>query len=230
MKQEYISEGKTIEDAINAACQKLGMDRDNVEVEVVETPSKGFLGFGSNNAKVKIIYEESLGVEKKAKDFLEGVFNHMGLKMPNMKIETEGKDLKIDLDGDEMGTAIGRRGEVMDALQYLTSLAVNKNKEDDYCRVMLDIEHYRDKRRQALGELAQRVAAKVIKYKRNMTLEPMQAYERRIIHSALQDNKEITTYSIGEEPHRKIVIAYGTQKSGESENRGYNKNNYRSRH
>lgn len=230
MKQEYVSEGKTIEDAIVAACEKLEIDRDSVEVEVLETPSKGFLGFGSNNAKVKVIYEESSGAEKKAKEFLEGVFEHMGLKIPNMNMQTEEKELKIELDGEDMGAVIGRRGEVLDALQYLTSLVVNKDKEEEYCRVMLDIENYREKRKKALEELAERVAAKVIKYKRNMTLEPMQAYERRIIHSALQNNKEISTYSIGEEPHRKIVVAFGMQKSGESENRSYGRNNYRSRH
>lgn len=211
MKQEYISEGKTIEEAILSGCEELNIDRDDAEVEVLETPSKGFLGFGATNAKVKITYEAPSNFEEEAKNFLEGIFERMNIKQPSYSIKKEGNELKIELEGEDMGTAIGYRGETLDALQYLTSLTVNRNKSEEYVRVILDIENYREKRKQVLENLAKRMAGKVIKYRRNVTLEPMQAYERRIIHSSLQSNENITTYSVGSDPHRKIVIAYNAQ-------------------
>lgn len=213
MKKECISTGKTLDEAILAGCQALGVDRDMVSVEVLETPSKGFLGIGAQDAKVRLTYE--LTTADKAVSFLSEVLSTMGL---DAKVDAEmGEgELSVKLSGENMGLIIGRRGETLDALQYLTSLVINKG-EDEYTRVILDTEDYRAKRAETLVRLANRLAAKVVKYRHNITLEPMNPYERRIIHSTLQDFKGVTTFSTGVEPARKVVIAYSAPKKGEGQ-------------
>ncbi|MDP4152699.1 MAG: RNA-binding cell elongation regulator Jag/EloR [Bacillota bacterium] len=206
MNKEYIFTGKTIDDAINAGCSELKVDRDNVTVEVIETPSKSFLGLISTNAKVKLIISEPDGAADICKNFLHEVLNIMQV---DAEIETKTAEdgVNIELKGEKMGIVIGRRGETLDALQYLTSLVVNKN-SSEYVKVAIDTENYRQKREDSLSALAKKVAARVEKYKKSVTLEPMNPYERRIIHSTLQDSKNITTSSVGVDPNRRVVVKY----------------------
>ena len=145
--------------------------------------------------------------EKKAKNFLDGLFKIWGEEVEVITNISDGI-LKIELKGDNMGSVIGKRGETLDALQHLTSLNVNTG-DDEFIKVSLDTENYREKRNQTLAELAKKLAVRVAKTRKNMTLEPMNSYERRIIHATLQDDKYVTTYSVGQSPNRKVVIAYG---------------------
>ena len=195
---------KTKDEAISLALEELGVSIDDVNVEVIEEGSKGFLGFGNKDASVKVTYAPNL--EKRAKEFLSGLFEKMNES--NIKIDTQLTDdvLKIELSGDDMGIVIGKRGETLDALQHLTSLAVNRG-DESFAKVSLDTENYRKKRVEALESLAHKLAEKVKRTRRNTTLEPMNAYERRIIHSALQDDEYVTTYSVGQGINRKVVIA-----------------------
>ena len=184
------STGKTEEAAVEAALAKLGLDRDDVSVEVLERAKSGFLGIGSCPAKVKVTYEAPDGAEA----------------APRIELDERG-NYQVELVGQNLGTLIGRRGETLDAIQQLTVYAVNRglNKR---VRIHLDAEHYRAKREESLERLANKVAAKVVKYRRNVTLEPMNAYERHVIHTALQEYPDIATYSVGTEPNRRTVVAY----------------------
>ncbi|WP_316636914.1 RNA-binding cell elongation regulator Jag/EloR [Qingrenia yutianensis] len=196
--------GKTVDDAVNAALAELNAKKEDVDVEVLEEGSKGFLGMGSKDAKVRVSLKCT--PQNKAVDFLSGLFDVWGL---NVKISTEldGDVLKVELEGDDMGVVIGKRGETLDALQHLTSLNVNTG-DGDFVKVSLDTEGYREKRVKTLESLAAKLASKVAKTRHNVTLEPMNSYERRIIHASLQDNEFVTTYSVGQSPNRKVVIAY----------------------
>ena len=189
MKQEYIAQGKTIDEAIDEAATQLGIDRDELSIEILETPSKGFLGFGSSPAKIKASYgTDELPAEQQAREYLEQLCEIMDLKDVQIQIDVSGKNMRINMTGPHLGTLIGKRGETMYAVQYLLSLAINKN-DGQYMHVELDIEDYRKKRTAALEKLAQRMAEKVVKTKRNTSLEYMQAYERRIIHSTVCNDK-----------------------------------------
>lgn len=195
---------KTKEEAIALALEELGAERDDVEIEVVDEGSKGFLGIGSKDAVVKVTLKASDSV-KRAEDFLSKIFSLTGEKVDiNSKLEDDC--LKIELSGLDMGIVIGKRGETLDALQHLTSLAVNRG-DNAFVKISLDAENYREKRNAALESLAHKLAAKVKRTRRNTTLEPMNAYERRIIHASLQDDDEVTTYSVGQGINRKVVIA-----------------------
>ncbi len=196
--------GKTVDDAVNAALAELNAKKEDVDVEVLEEGSKGFLGMGSKDAKVRVSLKCT--PQNKAVDFLSGLFDVWGL---NVRISTEldGDVLKVELEGDDMGVVIGKRGETLDALQHLTSLNVNTG-DGDFVKVSLDTEGYREKRVKTLESLAAKLASKVAKTRHNVTLEPMNSYERRIIHASLQDNEFVTTYSVGQSPNRKVVIAY----------------------
>lgn len=206
--QEYIVTGKTVEEAIEAACTTLGLERDKLDIEVLEVPSKGFFGFGTSLAKVKVMYNvPQADPACKAADFVENLLAKLGVQGFEVESEKTDDGLQIKVQGGELGVAIGRRGETMDAIQYLTSLVANRG-EEDYTRVLLDIENYRAKRVQALESLARRLAQSVLRTHRNVTLEPMQAYERRIIHFTLQQVEGVATHSIGVEPQRKVVITY----------------------
>ncbi len=255
------STGKTEEAAIEAALVKLGMDRDEVSVEILERAKTGFLGIGSCPAKVKVTYEApdepeevlpkaaekaavaSAAAEKApaapkapetprpapepkaapaaptapmaAEDdraeqivsFITGLLAHMGSNAKPVVTLDEKGNYQVELVGQGLGGLIGRRGETLDAIQQLTGYAVNHG-QSKRVRIHVDAEGYRAKREESLVRLAQKVAGKVVKYRRNVTLEPMNAYERHVIHTALQDTPDVTTYSIGTEPNRRTVVAY----------------------
>lgn len=195
---------KTVSDAITEACQVLSVPSDKLEYNVIEEGSTGFLGIGSKDAVIEARVKSS--VDDKAKMFLNDVFQAMKMEVV---IETDYKEedheLDIELSGDDMGVLIGKRGQTLDSLQYLTSLVINKE-SDDYIRVKVDTENYRKRRQDTLENLAKNIAFKVKRTKRDVSLEPMNPYERRIIHSALQNDKYVTTHSEGEEPFRHVVV------------------------
>ena len=204
---------KTVNDAITEACQKLTVTSDKLEYEVVEEGSSGFLGIGSKPAVIKARVKSS--VEDTAKDFLKDVFEAMNLAVVvNVKYDEANNSMDIDLSGDEMGVLIGKRGQTLDSLQYLVSLVVNKN-VDNYIRVKVDTENYRQRRKETLENLAKNIAYKVKRTKRPVSLEPMNPYERRIIHSALQNDKYVTTHSEGDEPFRHVVVVLKKYEKGE---------------
>lgn len=195
---------KTVSDAITEACQKLTVTSDNLEYEVIEEGSAGFLGIGSKPAVIKARVKSS--VEDTAKDFLNEVFRAMNLAVVvDVKYDEADNSMEVDLSGDEMGVLIGKRGQTLDSLQYLVSLVVNKNAEN-YIRVKVDTENYRQRRKETLENLAKNISYKVKRTKRPVSLEPMNPYERRIIHSALQNDKYVTTHSEGDEPYRHVVV------------------------
>ena len=204
--EEIRKSAKTVDDAIAAALADLGAAREEVDITVIDEGSKGFLGmFGSKDAVVLV--KKNFNPEKEAETFLKEVFLSMGLIV---KIKTEQKDkhLYIDLTGDDMGILIGKRGQTLDSLQYLVSLVVNKAKTSEgHIRVKLDTENYRERRKETLETLAKNIAYKVKRTKRPVSLEPMNPYERRIIHAALQNDKYVTTRSDGEEPFRHVIIS-----------------------
>lgn len=195
---------KTVNDAVTAACQQFLVTSDKLEYEVLEEGSTGFLGF---NAKPAVIQARiKLTGEDKAVGFLNEVFAAMKLNVVIEAVYNElDKQLDINLNGDEMGILIGKRGQTLDSLQYLVSLVVNKEAEE-YIRVKVDTENYRKRRRETLENLAKNIAYKVKRSRRPVALEPMNPYERRIIHSALQNDKYVTTHSEGEEPYRHVVV------------------------
>ena len=268
--------GKTEEEAIRKGLEQLGMDRDDVSVEILERAKSGFLGIGSSPAKVRVSYElhvvdepeakaqppkakpaetkpaEKKPVEKKPvakpaepkaqpekqpenkperqpqsqvseqsvcdnddarriREFLEGLLDHMESNAQVKVYEEEKNRYKVVLEGQKLGALIGRRGETLDAIQQLTNYAVNSGREKRI-RVHVDAENYRAKREQSLESLARKVAAKVTRYRRSVTLEPMNAYERHVIHAALQDVPGVNTYSIGSEPNRRVVVSYDRDK------------------
>lgn len=271
--------GKTEEEAIRKALDQLGMERDDVSVEILERAKSGFLGIGSNPARVRVTYgpeeapvaemepapikpvkkeekraekpaapkqpkpekkterkpeskpepkkevkaepvaaaaEENLPLSdddnaKRISAFLSGLLEHLDSEAQVKVYEAEKGRYKVILEGDKLGQLIGRRGETLDAIQQLTNYAVNSGSEKRI-RVHVDAENYRAKREASLESLARKVAGKVVKYRRSVTLEPMNAYERHVIHAALQDEDGITTYSIGTEPNRRVVVAYDREK------------------
>ena len=202
---EYIEiSAKTVADAITDACQKFEVTSDKLDYIVVDEGSSGFLGIGSKPALIKAKVKSS--VTDKAKDFLNEVFDAMKMVVVvDVKYDEENRNLNVDLSGDEMGVLIGKRGQTLDSLQYLLSLVVNKETEE-YIRVKVDTEDYRRRRKETLENLAKNIAYKVKRTKRSVSLEPMNPYERRIIHSALQNDKYVTTHSEGEEPFRRVVV------------------------
>ena len=202
---EYIEfSAKTVSDAVTDACQKFVVTSDKLDYIVVEEGSTGFLGIGAKPAIIKARVKGNAA--DAAKDFLKEVFDAMNMVVViDTKYDEENRNLTIDLSGDEMGVLIGKRGQTLDSLQYLVSLVVNKETED-YIRVKVDTEDYRKRRKDTLENLAKNIAYKVKRTKRAVSLEPMNPYERRIIHSALQNDKYVTTHSEGEEPFRRVVV------------------------
>ena len=195
---------KTVADAITEACQKLEVTSDKLEYVIVEEGSSGFLGIGSKPAVIKAKTKSSIA--DIAKDFLKDVFAAMNMVVAvDVKYDEDKENLDVDLSGDEMGVLIGKRGQTLDSIQYLLSLVVNKESEE-YIRVKVDTEDYRKRRKETLENLAKNIAYKVKRTKRPVSLEPMNPYERRIIHSALQNDKYVTTHSEGEEPFRRVVV------------------------
>ncbi len=278
--------GKTEDEAIQRALSQLGMDRDDVSVEILERAKSGFLGIGGSPATVRVSYDdgqpepkpgvkkpepkaeskpavpkaakplycpevlqkevrakekqerESRRPERKAepktekavrepvvlgeevrdekseqiRTFLKGLLEHMDSAAEIKVYETEKGRYKVILEGEKLGALIGRRGETLDAIQQLTNYSINRGGESKRARVQIDAENYREKREESLERLAQKVAGKVVKYRRNVTLEPMNAYERHVIHTALQDTQYISTFSIGTEPNRRVVVSYDRSK------------------
>ena len=195
---------KTVDDAITEACQSLSVTSDKLDYEVVEEGSSGFLGLKSKPAVIKARVKNS--VEDKVKGFLSDVLAAMNIEaVVNINYDKEEKNMDIELSGDDMGILIGKRGATLDSLQYLASLVANKESEE-YIRVKIDTENYRERRKQTLENLAKNMAFKVKRTKRSVSLEPMNPYERRVIHSALQNDKFVTTHSEGEEPYRHVVV------------------------
>lgn len=195
---------KTIDDAITEACQKFTVTSDKLEYEVIDEGKTGLLGLGAKPALIKVRVKSS--VEDKAKDFLKDVFAAMDMTVVcDVKYDEVESTMDVELSGDEMGILIGKRGQTLDSLQYLISLVVNKDVEN-YIRVKVDTENYRKRRKDTLENLAKNISYKVKRTKRPVSLEPMNPYERRIIHSALQNDRYVTTYSEGEEPFRHVVV------------------------
>ncbi|KJS86951.1 MAG: DNA-binding protein [Peptococcaceae bacterium BICA1-8] len=202
MKKVEIS-AKTVEEAIRLALQKLELKEDEVNVEVLEQPNKGFFGFfGNKNAVVSV--EEKINHIKYTKVFLDNILNKIGLK-PKIEVVESNDFITFNLSGDDLGILIGRRGDTLDSLQFLTNLAVNKNNLQRK-KIIIDVEDYRNRREETLINLANRLSEKVKRTGRKVILEPMNPHERRIIHVTLQDNIYISTYSEGDEPYRKVVI------------------------
>ena len=241
--------GKNEEEAIQNGLARLGLDRDDVSVEILERAKSGFLGIGSTPAKVKMTYEapdEPVVVKEAPKaepvkpakivveahkaepvktaapaskapvneevktaieTFLAGLMEHMNVSASVTVSLSEEGTYEVELVGEDLGALIGRRGETLDAIQQLTNYAVNRGRSKRV-RIHVDAEGYRAKREESLIRLANKVAAKVVKYRRNVTMEPMNAYERHVIHTALQDVPGVTTYSVGTEPNRRTVVAY----------------------
>jgi len=195
---------KTVDDAITEACQNLSVTSDKLDYVVVDEGSSGFLGIKSKPAVIKARVKNS--VEDKVKNFLKDVLAAMNIEaVVNINYDKAENNMDIELSGDDMGILIGKRGATLDSLQYLSSLVANKESEE-YIRVKIDTENYRERRKQTLENLAKNMAFKVKRTKRSVSLEPMNPYERRVIHSALQNDKFVTTHSEGEEPYRHVVV------------------------
>lgn len=195
---------KTVDEAVMDALVELGLTSDQVDVEVLEEGSKGILGlFGTKLARVRVT--QKIDLKDVAKDFLNKLLKSMDLDSNIVITEEDKNTLMINLEGDQMGVLIGKRGQTLDSIQYLTSLIVNKY-SDHYIRIKMDTEDYRNRRRKTLESLANNLAMKVKKTGKKFTLEPMSPNERRIIHSTLQKYKFIETHSEGEEPFRRVVI------------------------
>ena len=230
--------GRTEEDAISAALAELGLDRDDVSVEIVERAKSGFLGIGASPAVIRVSYEapdEPVKAEVSApaaapaaaaacetvpvvpadeaadyaqiRSFLTGLLDRMGVKADIEINPRENGGVNVNLSGNGMGAIIGRRGETLDAIQHLTNYVINRGSEK-HTHISVDAESYRSKREESLTRLAEKMAEKAIKYKRSMALEPMNSYERHVIHTALQNYEGVTTSSTGVEPNRRVVVSY----------------------
>lgn len=202
---EYIEiSAKTVEDALTEASVKLGTTSDKIEYEIIEKGNSGFLGIGSKKAVIRAFVKTS--PEELVKEFLDSVFKAMDMEVElDIKVDEDEKMIDVELKGDDMGILIGKRGQTLDSLQYLTNLALNKH-SDNYFKVKVDTEDYRNRRKETLENLAHNIAYKVKRTKRSVELEPMNPFERRVIHSALQNDKYVTTHSEGEEPYRHVVV------------------------
>ena len=208
MKKELIVTGKTVEDARKKAAAQLGVAEEEMIVTVLEEGKKGFLGIGASDAKISVSYSED--GEDTALDFIRKLIDNMALEgLTVAKKEGSNGDVLITVDGDNAGVLIGHHGETLEAIQYLANLAANKKvagEKREYVRVTVDVEGYRAKREASLRALARRMSAKVIKNKKSVMLEPMNPYERRIIHSEVQGIAGVSTNSIGSENNRRVVI------------------------
>ncbi len=239
MLKKLEKSGKTEEAAIAAALEELGLDRDDVSVEIVERAKSGFLGIGASPAVIRVQYEapdeeaaqEAAPTETQApaaepeasvepaapadepesyariRTFVSGLLAHMGIQAQIDITARDNGGVNVNLSGSGMGAVIGRRGETLDAIQHLTNYAVNRG-SDKHMHISVDAESYRAKREESLVRLAEKMAAKAVKYKRSMALEPMNSYERHVIHTALQDYEGVTTSSTGTEPNRRVVVSY----------------------
>ena len=198
---------KTEDEAVALALEELGLERDEVSVEIVERAKSGFLGIGAQDAVVRVSYEVEDDPYQEIRAFLGGLLERMGVEAEMDIQPRENGGVTVNLSGPNMGAVIGRRGETLDAIQHLTNYAVNRG-GDKHTHISVDAESYRAKREDSLVRLAEKMAAKVIKYKRSMALEPMNSYERHVIHTALQNYEGVSTSSTGTEPNRRVVVSY----------------------
>ncbi|OXS56662.1 protein jag [Cohnella sp. CIP 111063] len=202
--KKLLASGKTIEDAVRSGLAQLGVKEDRVNVKVLEQPSKGLFGLiGAKEAKVELELLPD-GVEE-AIAFLREVSGAMELTVSVERVD-ENDAVRINITGSDLGILIGRRGQTLDSLQYLTNIVANRH-SDRHLRIVLDAEQFRERRRQTLEALSERMAMKVVRTRKEVVLEPMTSQERKIIHSRLQSNPNVKTYSQGDEPNRRIVIA-----------------------
>ncbi|MBE6548073.1 MAG: protein jag [Ruminococcaceae bacterium] len=215
MKKEIIATGKTIEEALANAAEQLSVSSDEITYEVIDEPKKGLFGIGATPAKIKAVY--TLKGEDIALDFIKKLVSDMQLNVTvEMKEATDRDGVLIDIQGEGAGILIGHHGDTLDSIQYLANLAANKKVDGEkraHVKVTVDAENYRAKREETLRSLARRMADKVLKYKKSVMLEPMNPYERRIIHSEIQGISGVSTNSIGSENNRKIVIYLEDQKA-----------------
>lgn len=203
MIKEVISSGKTVAAAVQSGAEQLGKPVDDIDYVVVEEPKSGFLGIGASDAVVKVFIKETPAT--KALDFIETVLADMNIEAQVVIENQDDEGALININGTGLGVLIGHHGDVLDSLQYLATLVANRDL-DDFYRISVDVEGYRAKREQTLRSLARRMAQKVLKYKKGFALEPMNAYERHIIHSEVQTIEGVGTYSIGDGAERKIII------------------------
>ena len=195
---------KNVDDAITQATVQLGITSDQLEYEVLDKGSTGFLGIGSKNAVIKA--RKKFSIDENVVEFLSSIFDAMKMEVEILvAVNEEEHIIEVELKGDDMGILIGKRGQTLDSLQYLTNLAINKH-SDEYYKVKIDTEDYRKRRKETLENLATNIAYKVKRTKRPVSLEPMNPFERRIIHSALQNDRYVTTHSEGDEPYRHVVV------------------------
>ena len=195
---------KNVDDAITQATVQLGITSDQLEYEVLDKGSTGFLGIGSKNAVIKA--RKKFSIDENVVEFLSSIFDAMKMEVEILvAVNEEEHIIEVELKGDDMGILIGKRGQTLDSLQYLTNLAINKH-SDEYYKVKIDTEDYRKRRKETLENLAKNIAYKVKRTKRPVSLEPMNPFERRIIHSALQNDRYVTTHSEVDEPYRHVVV------------------------
>ena len=222
---EYIEvSAKTVEDAISEAAIKLEVPSDKLEYEVITEGSAGFLGLiGSKPAVIKA--RKKFNLVDHTKDFLARLFKAMNVSVNStVDYDEENRTMNIVFDGEDMGLLIGKRGQTLDSLQYIISLVVNKE-SDSYIRIKVDTENYRERRKATLENLAKNLAYKVKRTRRPVSLEPMNPCERRVIHSALQNDRYVETHSEGEEPYRKVVITLKKDYRERNSRSGYNREN-----
>ncbi|MCL2222536.1 MAG: protein jag [Oscillospiraceae bacterium] len=219
-------QGRTEDEAIELALEQLNLSRDDVSVEIIEQAKTGFLGLKSTPAIVKVSYEAKEEGPQKIESFLTGLLKRMDIEA-GFDISEKEDSVEVNLTGSDPGVLIGRRGETLDAIQHLTNYVVNRG-ASERIRINFDTEGYRQRRSESLENLAGRTAGKVVKYRKNMTLDPMNAYERHIIHAALQDNAQISTFSIGSEPNRRVVVAYGNKSQKSDRSSGFRSESHRS--
>lgn len=222
MKEEFIATGRTVAAAITDAEEHFGMSAEKLEIEVLAEPKKGFLGFGEAPAKIRAVYEQKpidLGVA-----FIKTLIHNMGISASVTASDREDGGKIIAVKGEEASVLIGHHGETLDQLQYLVNLAANKKENDEdereYTRILVDVEGYRTRREDTLRSLAWRMSNRVLRSGKPVTLEPMSAYERRIIHSEVQKIQGVSTHSIGVENNRRVVISIGddtTEQTDEEE-------------
>lgn len=199
--------GKSVDEAVSEACIQFGASSDKLDIKVIDKGSTGFLGLGSKPAVIQVAIKQ-VSLEEIVRKFLGDVFQAMKIEVEmKISVNEENRYVDIELSGTEMGILIGKRGQTLDSLQYLVSLVVNKEC-DNYFRVKMDTENYRQRRRETLENLAKNLAFKVKRTRRSVSLEPMNPYERRVIHSTLQNDRNVTTKSEGEEPFRHVVISF----------------------
>ncbi|OEF99624.1 DNA-binding protein [Vulcanibacillus modesticaldus] len=205
--EKVIATGKTVEEAVNSALEKLGTTKENVEVIVIQQPGKRLFGLmGKKDAVVQVeIIQREVNPINEAKKFLSDVFQSINLSVQIEQLNQK-EHILFNLVGRDLGVLIGRRGQTLDSLQYLVNVVANKYTKDSKVRIILDAENYRSRRKQTLERLANRLAEKVVRTGRDVVLEPMTPLERKIIHTKLQNHPRVQTYSQGEEPYRKIVI------------------------